>query len=215
MPSPTHSVANLRCSVPPADVTDRGPASRFFDILPNNTDLTEEYLYAHQPTTERTLPVYATNKDPIGRLDDGPELSRTFAVVSGPVIVVARKGYAGRLFVVEDERLIVHEDAYAITPKKAFGDKIDLHWFAGHYSEEFQANRTSFWGIGDFPRERLRGMQIVIPTTAHQEHVAKLYRRRDDLLHSLRTFRSRKEVEIGERIAEFLKSPDEERRLAG
>ncbi len=102
-----------------------------------------------------------------------------------------------RLFVVEDERLIVHEDAYAITPKKTFTDKIDLHWFAGHYSEEFQGNRTSFWGIGDFPRERLRGMQIVIPTTAHQERLAKLYRRRDGLLHSLKTFRSRRRSRSG------------------
>jgi hypothetical protein len=205
MVTATYSAANLRCEVPASEVVDRGPVSKFFDVLPNNTDLTEEYLYAHQPVTNRTIPVYATNREPIGRLDESADIERAFDIIDGPVIVVARKGYAGRLFVVGDERLIVHEDAYAIEPKERFREAISLHWFAGHYSGEFQANRTSFWGIGDFPRQRLNKMPVVIPSPSFQAQVAGLYQRRDAVLLRLQLFRSQKETELSERIAAHLR----------
>ncbi len=136
----------LRIRIYEGDILHRGKAREFFDFLPNNTDLTEEFLYAHQPTTAQTINVYATNSTAIGALDDTNQLREDFSVLQGPVIVVARKGYAGRLFVVEDESLIIHEDAYAIEPKSEYRENIDLHWFANHYSFEFQANRTSSLG---------------------------------------------------------------------
>src|SRR5947209_6966781 len=104
-------IEQIRIAVPEKAILDRGTADSFFDCLPNNQGLTEEYLYAHQPTTAGTIAVYSTSPNPIGYLDDTLTVREKFNVLEGPVIIVARKGYAGRLYVVESDALIVHEDA--------------------------------------------------------------------------------------------------------
>jgi hypothetical protein len=195
----------LRVGIPSTEVEYQGSAGEFFDVLPNSQGLTEEYLYAHQPTTDDTIPVYSTSDVPVGRLDNSATTSANFNPIAGPVVVVARKGYAGRLYVVEAQTLIVHEDAYAVKPKVEYSEAINLWWFAGHYSDEFQANRTSPWGIGDFPRERFLNMEIVVPRMPFQETIASLYVRRDRLLGMLASLRHRASDNIdsmvGERIA--------------
>ncbi|MBU2358751.1 MAG: restriction endonuclease subunit S [Alphaproteobacteria bacterium] len=190
----------VREAVPEDKVEYHGKAEKYFDFLANNSNLTEEYLYAHQPTEDSKISVYATNSDPIGHLDRSEVERAKLEVLKGPVIVVARKGYAGRLFVVNDDQLIVHEDAYAVKPKKAYLDKIDLNWFAQHYSFEFQSNRTSLWGIGDFPREKFRSMVIKIPSLSHQRESASLYARRDKITRNLIRYRSEKEKVISDAI---------------
>ena len=181
----------LRVAIPGSEIAYHGNAREFFDVLPNSQGLTEEYLYAHQPTTDDTIPVYSTSDVPVGRLDNSVATSANFNLVAAPVVVVARKGYAGRLYVVQAQSLIVHEDAYAVKPKVEYSEAVNLWWFAGHYSDEFQANRTSPWGIGDFPRERFLNMEIVVPRMALQETIAALYIRRDELLGMLAALRER------------------------
>ncbi len=139
-----------------------------------------------KPTTielnpRNTVPVYSTSDVAIGSLDRN-KLPDSFNLVDGPAIVVARKGYAGRLYVIEDAQFIVHEDAYPIRPKEDYEQHINLWWFAGHYSAEFQADRTSFWGIGDFPRVRFRNKVVMLPSRDFQDKVAQLYRRRSSLI---------------------------------
>lgn len=179
------SLEQFRVLMPEDIIRFRGKANVFFDFLPNSQNLTEEFLYAHQPTTPSTIPVFSTSEIMIGKLDDSDEIRDKFNIINGPVMIVARKGYAGRLYVVEQLNLIIHEDAYAVKPKKEYIDHINLKWFAGHYSAEFQANRTSFWGIGDFPRERFKSMDVVIPTRDFQDAVARLYVRRNDILSKI------------------------------
>jgi hypothetical protein len=154
----------------------------FFDVLKNNSGLTEEYLYAHQPSSDAKIAVYSTSKDPVGYLDDSLSVREQFDVISGPAILVARKGYGGRLSVIRDVHFIVHEDGYAIRPKPKYNAGINLDWFAGHYTAEFQSNRSSVSGIGDFPRAKLWTMSVIIPKVGWQDECAKLYKRRDDIL---------------------------------
>lgn len=178
----------IRIQTPKGKIKFSGKADDFFDILDNTQGITEEFLYAHQPTTKETIPIYSTSDKSIGNLDT-KYIPKSFIIIDGPAIVVARKGYAGRLFVVEDNKFIVHEDAYPIKPKKEYSDAVNLWWFACHYSIEFQTDRTSFWGIGDFPRERFRNQEIIIPTMDFQEEVSELYRRRILLLHKINRFK--------------------------
>jgi hypothetical protein len=176
----------IRVKTPENKVHDSGKANKFFDVLSNSQNLTEEFLYAHQPVTNKTISIYATSEKAIGRLDS--DIADQFTLIEGSAIVVARKGYAGRLFVIEDDKFIVHEDAYPIKPKDEFKDKINLDWFALHYNEEFQANRTSAWGIGDFPRTRFKNMQVVIPEISFQNKVAKLYLSRKEYIESIKDY---------------------------
>jgi len=180
----------FRVKIPEDIIAFRGKADTFFDFLPNSQNLTEEFLYAHQPTTPSMIPVFSTSETMIGKLDDSEEIRGEFNVINGPVMIVARKGYAGRLYVVEEPNLIVHEDAYAVKPKQEYINHINLWWFAGHYSAEFQANRTSFWGIGDFPRERFKSMNIIIPTIRFQDDIARLYIRRTNILGKINRIQS-------------------------
>jgi len=172
----------LRAIVPPDVVAHSGKVKKFFDILANNSGLTEEYLYTHQPTGTARIPVYSTNREPVGFLNESFEVRKAFSVLSGPAILVARKGYGGRLSVITSPSFIVHEDGYAIKPKPAFAEVIDLAWFAGHYSMEFQGHRSSFEGIGDFPRAKLWSMDVVVPTLEWQFRCAGAYKKRDEIL---------------------------------
>lgn len=186
----------IRVRIAPQDIAVTERVSQLFDFLDNNGGLTEEFLYQHQPTGPDPIPVYATNVSPIGHLDEDVAARYTFSVLVGPAIIVARKGYAGRLFVVTDERFVVQEDAYAIVPKPARREAINLRWFASHYSAEFQAMRTSEDGIGDFPRSLLRSRSVEIPTPPVQDRLAALYQRRDALSRTITTMGRRIERRI-------------------
>ena len=64
-------VQRLRVAVPKDQVVERGKtAADYFDVLANNQGITEEYLYAHQPTTDDRIAVYSTNSVQVGWLDD-------------------------------------------------------------------------------------------------------------------------------------------------
>jgi len=162
-------------------ILEVGNVGKFFDILPNNGGLTEEYLYTHQPTARSRISVYSTSKDPVGFLDDNDDVRKAFTVLEGPAILVARKGYGGRLSVIAERSFIVHEDGYAIRPKVAYSNKVDLDWFARHYSTEFQSYRSSLEGIGDFPRAKLLTMKVTLPRLEWQTKCSKLYKKRDQI----------------------------------
>ena len=181
-------IESIRVTIPPDKIKYKGKTRKFFDILDNTQGLTEEYLYSHQPTTKYTLPVYSTSEKSIGMLDID-KVPDSFNIIQGPAIIVARKGYAGRLFVVNDDKFIVHEDAYPIKPKSDYSNDINLHWFAGHYSMEFQSDRTSYWGIGDFPRERFKNKEIIIPLIESQGEIAELYIKRAMILSRTNLFK--------------------------
>lgn len=174
-----------RVEIPDSATCLEGKVSKFFDVLPNNSDLTEEFLYTHQPLSSETINVYATSRVPIGTLDDNDDTRKKFKVVEGPILLVARKGYAGRLNVIRDKVCIIHEDAYAAKTKDEYLDKINLDWFCGHYNFLFQANRTSYFGIGDFPRERFNNMRVVIPDITIQDEISPLYQRRAEVSFKL------------------------------
>lgn len=194
----------VRVQIPKGEIHFRGPAGKFLDFLPNNSGLNEEYLYAHQPTLAKTISIYSTSPVPIGKLDDSPEVSNTFKVLNAPAIVVARKGYAGRMYVVDSGKFIVHEDAYAVKPKEEYVKHIDLAWFAGHYSAEFQGYRTSYWGIGDFPRERFSKMKVIIPTIKFQRKVAALYSRQNKILKRIERLKEAMYRQISQIINDFV-----------
>lgn len=190
MPEPL-TLADIRVIILDKMIVARGYAGKFFRFLPNSQGLNEEYLYSHQPMSRRKLPVYSTSSQPIGYLDDSEETRGKFNILSKPAIVVARKGYAGRMFVVEDEEYIVHEDAYGIRPKTRYANSINPYWFVGHYSAEFQSYRTSDYGIGDFPRKRFSKMKVIIPRMDVQNEIAVLYKRREELLRQSEEFKTK------------------------
>ena len=180
----------IRIIIPKELIKYKDYAGEFFDFYENSQDLTEEYLYSHQPLTLKIIKVYSTSPNQIGVLDDCDEIRNKFNIVEGPAIIVARKGYAGRMFVVSKEPFIIHEDAYPIKPKKGYSKFINLDWFVGHYSKEFESHRTSPMGVGDFPRERFKKMKIEIPDLAFQKVAALLYSRRNNIIYNVKNFQS-------------------------
>ncbi|MCL1981829.1 MAG: hypothetical protein FWG53_01890 [Clostridiales bacterium] len=186
----------IRIMIPDELIEYADYAEEFFDFLPNNQGLTEEFLYAHQHTQKETIGVYSTSDQKVGVLDYCEEICRLFSVLQGPLLIVARKGYAGRLYVAADRNLIIHEDAYAVAPKIEYAEKINIDWFAQHYSIEFQANRTSTQGIGDFPRERFKKMKVVIPKIEFQNELADIYKRRNTIVKQWRNLQNTIETSV-------------------
>jgi hypothetical protein len=173
-----------------------GEVKEFFDILENAGGLTEEFLYEHQPVTDDIAVVYSTSRIPVGKLDVQVALDHGKTILEGPLLVIARKGYAGRTFVVSDPKVIIHEDAYAIRPKESYLNQISLEWFAGHYSNEFQSFKTANEGIGDFPRIMLKSRKIMMPKRETQDRLAELYRRRDILMEDIGSLGNRVKARI-------------------
>ena len=178
----------IRIIIPKELIKYKDYAGEFFDFYENSQNLTEEYLYTHQPLTLKAIKVYSTSPNHIGILDDCDEVREKFNIIEGPAIIVARKGYAGRMFVIRNELFIIHEDAYPIKPKESYQTFIDLDWFVGHYSKEFESYRTSPWGIGDFPRERFKKMKVEIPDLRFQKAAAILYSRRNNIIQNVKNF---------------------------
>ena len=198
-----HKLELMRVRIPDQADVVVGKVRRFFDFLSNNSGITEEYLYTHQPTQADRIPVYSTSRRPVGYLDDNEEVRDEFNVVDGPAIVVARKGYAGRLFCVPEGPFIVHEDAYPIRPKVEYVAKIDLKWFAEHYSAEFESGRTSFWGIGDFPRTKCKDMVVNVPPMEFQKRVGVLYERRRDIIEAIENYKARADESVTAMLREY------------
>jgi hypothetical protein len=189
----------IRVRIPENVIVHKGKVKTFFDILANNGGLTEEYLYTHQPTGKSRIAVYSTSREPVGFLDDSERVRQTFDVLQGAAVLVARKGYGGRLSVINDDSFIVHEDGYAIKPKPLYAQAINLTWFAGHYSTEFQGYRSSLEGIGDFPRAKLNIMNVVIPKPEWQLRCSK-----DGTCSACLAFDARKSIDWKAKEQEFV-----------
>lgn len=103
--------------------------------------------------------------------------------------------------VVREASFIVHEDGYAIKPKAAYVGRVDLAWFAGHYSTEFQSHRSSLEGIGDFLRAKLLIMPVTLPRLEWQTKCSKLYKRRDSISEFIKASSETIGTEVNEIIS--------------
>ena len=161
----------------------KGKFSTIFNIKGGNSGLTEEFTYYNLPTNEDEMIEIFTgatlDENKMGIISrlakpDGRELK----IFQGPAILVVRKGLAGKMFHIEKEEFTTNDDAYVLTPKKDWENKINLKWFIHEYQDFFFNLVTSKSDNATFNKEYANRQSVKIPDIDFQNaFVKKIYPR--------------------------------------
>lgn len=156
----------------------KGKFSTIFNIKGGNSGLTEEFIYHNQPNIEEEKIEIFTG----ATLDENKMgfISR-FAKPNGtklksfqsPAILVVRKGQAGKMFYIEKDEFTTNDDAYVLTPKKDWKDKINFKWFIPEYQDLFFNLVTSKSDNATFNKEYANRQTVKIPDMNFQNEFVK------------------------------------------
>jgi hypothetical protein len=97
--------------------------------------------------------------------------NKNLKIFEVPAILVIRKGIAGKMTYIPKDRFTTNDDAYVITPKKAWIDKINLEWFISEYQELFLKIVTSKSGNATFSKEYAERQMIQLPHIDEQNRI--------------------------------------------
>jgi len=149
-----------------------------FECKGGLSGLTEDYIYHHAPSNgESGLDVVTGASgtiSPFGRVTQEAASalvrgdSRREFVFHGPALVVARKGKAGLLAVIELPRFVTNDDAYVLQLRPDYVDKIDLHWFAHAFRRAFLDSSTSKADNATFSKSKFEGLNASFPSPTEQ-----------------------------------------------
>jgi hypothetical protein len=147
-----------------------------FNILGGNSDLTEEFIYHNLPDndddkieilTGATLEISAMGFVSKKAKPNNKKLK----IFEGPAILVVRKGIAGKMTYIPKGSFTTNDDAYALTPKKAWKDKINLEWFINEYQNLFFKIVTSKSDNATFSKEYAERQIIQLPHIDEQNRI--------------------------------------------
>ncbi len=172
-------------------------------LLPKNQGLTEEFIYLNEDPTKEQIPIYTSSYEILGYLPDGViKDGEPLNVNSGESIIVFRKGKAGSMFFVNDEKYIACENAipFQISEEYRGEDKdkvVLLKWFYYTYRKIFLNMVTSKADNATFNLDFLTRLKIDIPKKEIQERIIKKYEMLESLEEDIKNvFSKLKEMEF-------------------
>jgi len=139
-----------------------------FYFIGGNSGLTEEFIYNNQPTREdEKIEVYSgatKGKNFIGFISSKAEIKgKEIKKINTPVILVVRKGKAGKMILIRTGKICITDDAYILIPKKNWVEKIYLNWFIHQYQELFYNLVTSKSDNATFNKQYAEKQHLTIP----------------------------------------------------
>ena len=148
-----------------------------FHIEGGNSGLTEEFTYYNLPSNEDEIIEIFTgatlDENKMGIISRlAKPNGRELKIFQGPVILVVRKGLAGKMFHIEKEEFTTNDDAYVLTPKKDWKDKINLKWFIHEYQDLFFNLVTSKSDNATFNKGYASRQSVKIPDIDIQDEIA-------------------------------------------
>ncbi|MCK9568480.1 restriction endonuclease subunit S [Candidatus Pacearchaeota archaeon] len=184
-----HLITNT--SMPIESKNERVEIGNVFLFKGGNSGLTEEFTYNNQASTEEDkvsiLSGATLKKNSMGYISRNSRINgKKIKIFEGTYILVARKGFnAGTITHIDNLEFTLNDDAYIITPKKDWVDKIDLRWFVYQYQELFYNLVTSKSDNATFNKEYAERQKIVIPEKSFQDDITKKLFKLDALLDRL------------------------------
>jgi len=152
------------------------PISEVLNIKGGNSGLTEEFIYHNLPESEEdkieiltgaTLEISA-----MGFISKKAKPNnKNLKIFEGPAILVVRKGIAGKMTYIPKGSFTTNDDAYVLTPKKAWIDKINVEWFIDKYQKLFWKIVTSKSDNATFSKEYAERQIIQIPLIDQQNRI--------------------------------------------
>lgn len=165
------------------DIVERDvPLSKALKLLPKNSGITEEFIYLNEAPEKPQIPIYTSSLAVLGHLpEDITKDGKPLAINEGASVIVFRKGKAGTMFYVDDERYIACENAIPFQVSDEYEKKVLLKWFYFTYRKIFLNLVTSKADNATFNLEFLDRLFIDIPRPEIQARVIEKYEMLEDL----------------------------------
>lgn len=150
--------------------------SKIFNIKGGNSGLTEEFIYYNLPETEEDkieiLTGATLERTAMGVISKNARpKNKNLKLFEGPAVLVVRKGIAGMMTYIPKGTFTTNDDAYVLTPKKAWKDKINLEWFISEYQELFWKIVTSKSDNSTFGKDYAERQIIQLPHIDEQNRI--------------------------------------------
>lgn len=144
-----------------------------FDFRGGNSGLTEEFIYNNQSSTiDGQIPIFsgsATENNPMGFISDGAKPhGKPLKVFYKTSLIVVRKGKAGKMKYITNNRFATNDDVYVLIPKKEWKDRIDLKWFMYQYQNMFYNLVTSKSDNATFNKDYAEKQRVIMPDLTEQ-----------------------------------------------
>ena len=167
-----------------------------FKIIGGNSGLTEQFIYNNLPTKqEESILIFSGSTkhiNTLGLISKNVALkNREIKIFNSPAILIVRKGLAGHMKVIKNKKFTINDDAYVLTVKKDWKNKINLRWFAYQYQELFYNLVTSKSDNATFNKEYAERQMIKIPNISIQNDIAEKLEKIDDLIIKLEEIKSK------------------------
>jgi len=148
----------------------------FINFTGGNSGLTEEFIYYNLPETEEDkieiLTGATLERTAMGFISKNAKPNnKKLKIFEGHAILVVRKGIAGKMTYIPKGRFTTNDDAYVLTPKKVWKDKINLEWFISEYQELFLKIVTSKSDNATFSKEYAERQIIQLPRIDEQNRI--------------------------------------------
>lgn len=176
-------IASGKLSLKEGDLVELG---KCFNIKGGNSGLTEEFLYNNQPIEEEDmLPIYSgatLEENLMGYITrEAKPAGKNLKIFKGPCILVSRKGYAGVMSYITEGEFTTNDDAYVLTLKSQWKNKINLRWFVYQFQSLFRSLVTSKSDNSTFNKKYAQKQSVLMPEKELQECVAEKLNKIDNL----------------------------------
>jgi restriction endonuclease S subunit len=187
LPSGIAKLKKVRITIPPNLECDSHTTTEVFDFLERNSGLTEEFIYNNtSPVSNQLLPVYSASYKPIGYLPfDTVKNGKPLKVCEGNVIIIFRQGYAGKMYIPDEDRFFASEHTIPIRVKESFQSRVNINWFVKYYEPEVLRYVTGKADSGNFSELAFKKIPLLLPPRCWQDECAALYDQMDKKLKDL------------------------------
>lgn len=153
--------------------------SDIFDVNGGNSGLTEEIIYFNKPTSLDTqVMVYSGSikkENAMGSIDRNAKINnKPIKCFNGPGIVIVRKGNAGKMTYFSGV-ITINDDAYVITVKEKYKEKINLKWFSYIDDKIINDCVSSKEGNSTFSKDLFLQQEITLPPIEEQNLLVENY----------------------------------------
>ena len=155
-----------------------GRLSTIFDIKGGNSGLTEDFIYYNLPSNEEeSIEIFTgatLEENKAGFISQFAKPNGTkLKIFQSPAILVVRKGLAGKMFYIGKDEFTTNDDAYVLTLKKEWKDRINLKWFIHEYQDLFFNLVTSKSDNATFDKGYASRQTVKIPDIDFQNTFMK------------------------------------------
>ncbi len=169
---------------------DTNELKEFIKFNSGNNGLTRHFIYKNLPSSEdNAIRVISPSKEKfkiMGFVDKDAKIkNKNLKIYNGETILLVRKGNAGKMHYYNNYTYTVNEDAYVLTIKEKYKDKINLQWFSYYFQKLFYNLATAKGGNGTISKSYAEEQIINIPDIKIQEEELSTFIRLENYLENL------------------------------